>query len=354
MDTETPARQYQELLSPFPLSGKLVLKNRIVMAPMTRCFADDELTPTEQAIAYYAARTDAGLIISEATMISPLAQGYPRTPGIYSEKQIAGWLKITHRVHERGGLMFCQLWHTGRLAHSYYTGQRPMAPSAISMEGTVPRSPGLVYEVPGALTTDEIDHLVKDYAQCACNAMEAGFDGVEIHGANGYLIDQFMRQQTNRRGDRYGGSAENRARFALEVVDAVASAIGQERTAIRLAPQAYINLDYSDGDEDAYEVLVKALDSRALLYVHLGAFDATLEYRYLNGTPLEYVRRQYGGTLIGCGGFAPEAAELSLRDWRLDLVAFGRTFIANPDLVYKITTGVPLNRFSESMLSTLS
>lgn len=353
MYRQTRTWMYRDLLSPFSLSDELILNNRIVMAPMTRCFADDDLAPTEQAISYYARRADAGLIITEATLINPLAQGYPRTPGIYSAKQVAAWRKITYAVHERGGRIFCQLWHTGRLAHSHYTGHHPTAPSNVGLEGPVPRSPGLLYEVPRALTARAIEQLVRDYAVAACNAMDAGFDGVEIHGANGYLIDQFLRQQTNHRSDRYGGAGENRIRFPLEVVDAVGAAVGNQHTAIRLSPQAHINLEHTDGDEVTFMLLLNALETRSILYVHLGAFDASMTYPYLEGTPTGYLRRCYGGTIIGCGSFDPETAELALQDWQIDLAAFGRTFIANPDLVRRITTGQSLTRYDESMLATL-
>ena len=345
--------RYRELLSSYVLAGDLVLKNRIVMAPMTRCFAGPGLVPTAQMASYYASRAEAGLIITEAILIEPEAQGYPNTPGIFAERQTEAWKTVTAAVHDHGGRIVCQLWHTGRLAHSHYTGCQPLAPSSVRYPAAVPRAVGLDYEIPCALTLDEIHSLIAKYAQAARNAMEAGFDGVEIHGANGYLIDQFMHQQTNRRDDRYGGSSDNRARFALEVVDAVAAAIGSNRTGLRLSPQAYINLDYTEGDELAFDCLLEHLTRRDMLYLHLGAFDATQAYPYLGGTALEYLRRHYSGTLIGCGGYNPELAESALENWQLDLVAFGHPFIANPDLVRKIISGDTPVAFDESMLGVL-
>ena len=346
--------KYSELFSEYALSNELVLKNRIVMAPMTRCFADEELAPTEHVVDYYAARSDAGLIVTEATLIEARAQGYPRTPGIYSGKQLRAWQKVTDAVHERRGRIFCQLWHTGRMAHSHYTGRQPVAPSAIGMEGALPRAPELRYEVPRELTCEDIEQLRDCYASAAANALEAGFDGVEIHAANGYLIDQFLHQQTNQRLDAYGGSIENRTRFALDVVDAVIAVTGSYRTAIRLSPQAYINLDYREGDEATFAFLLDALNQRPIAYVHVAAFDANLSYPYLRGRPIDYVRQGYGGSVIACGGYTPEQAESALADWQTDLVAFGRSFIANPELVEEIRKEKQLLPYKESMLGSLA
>ncbi len=343
-----------ELFSAYALSKELILSNRIVMAPMTRCFADDELAPTDAAIAYYAARADAGLLVTEATLIHADGQGYPHTPGIWSERQVRAWRGVTDAVHDAGGRIFCQLWHTGRMAHSHYTGQQPVAPSAVALQGSLPRARDLVYETPRELGLEDIHRLVERYRQAAQNAMLAGFDGVEIHGANGYLIDQFLHGETNRRVDEYGGSAENRRRFALEVVDAVANAIGGERTAIRLSPQAYVNLAYTEGDEEVFEMLFEALNQRRMAYVHVAAFDADLSYDYLGGRPVDFVRQHYEGTLIGCGGFTPEKAEDELENGRMDLVAFGRSFIANADLVSRIRDGRELAVYDEAMLGSLT
>ena len=342
------------LLSEYELPGGLRLQNRIVMAPMTRCFADANLAPIPASVDYYRARADAGLIVTEATMIEPGAQGYPGTPGIYSAVQTEAWRRVTDAVHEAGGRIFCQLWHTGRLAHSQYTGTRPMAPSAIAMEGPLPRAPDLSYEEPRAMDLGDIARVQARYAEAAQNAIEAGFDGVELHAANGYLVDQFLHQQTNRRTDEYGGTPENRARFALETVDRMVSAVGPNRVAIRLSPQAYVNLEYVPGDEAAFAYLLEALNRRPIGYVHVAAFDGNQRYDYLEGRPVDYVRERYAGTVIGCGGYTAETAEDDLRERRIDLAAFGRSFIANPDLVERIRSGSDLSPYDETLLERLA
>ncbi len=342
-----------QLFSDFSLPGGLALGNRIVMAPMTRCFAGEGLVPTEDMKNYYGVRADAGLIVTEATLVDPRAQGYPRTPGIFAASQVDAWHRVTDGVHTHGGRIFCQLWHTGRMAHSHYTGCQPVAPSAVAMRGPLPRAPELEYEMPRALTVSEMAELAECFATAARHALRAGFDGVEIHGANGYLIDQFLHQQTNRREDDYGGTPENRARFPLQVVDAVVAAVGSQRTAIRLSPQAYVNLDYTPGDEAAFDWLLPELGRRELAYVHVAAFDADQRYDYLGGRPVDYVRRRYPGTVIGCGGFTPARADSALAEKRMDLVAFGRSFIANPDLVARVRSGKTLLPYDESMLGSL-
>jgi len=321
---------------------------------MTRCFADSDLAVTRATADYYAARAEAGLIVTEATMIEQQAQGYPRTPGIYTDAQIHAWQQVTEAVHAQNGRIFCQLWHTGRMAHSQYTGSQPVAPSAVALEGAVPRAAELKYEIPRPLEADEIKGLVNAYAQAAQNARQAGFDGVELHGANGYLVDQFLHQQTNRRTDDYGGSPENRARFALEVIDAIVAAVGSFPVAVRLSPQAYINLDYTEGDEKVFELLLKALNQRPVAYVHVAAFDANERYDYLGGRPLDYVRRHYHGLIIGCGGFTAGMAEESLEKQQVDMVAFGRSFIANPDLVSRVRIDEDLVPYDESLLGSLA
>ena len=342
------------LLSEYKLPGGLELNNRIVMAPMTRCFADADLAPIPATVDYYRARADAGLIVTEATLIASEAQGYPGTPGIYSNVQIAAWKQVVDAVHKADGRIFCQLWHTGRLAHSHYTGSHPLAPSAVALEGSLPRARGLSYETPRAMDTADIARVQAQYAKAAQNAMQAGFDGVELHGANGYLIDQFLHQQTNQRSDEYGGTPENRARFALEVIDRLLSAIGPYRVGIRLSPQAYVNLEYVAGDEAAFDYLLEALNQRPLAYVHVAAFDGSQRYDYLGGRPVDYVRERYAGTVIGCGGYTAETAENDLRERRIDLAAFGRSFIANPDLVSRIRSGSPLSAYDEKLLTRLA
>ncbi|VAW45518.1 NADH-dependent flavin oxidoreductase, Oye family [hydrothermal vent metagenome] len=290
------------LFEKYKLNSSITLANKIVMAPLTRCFADNDLVPTNKIAQYYARRADAGLIISEATIIDPLGQGYPNTPGIYTDAQIEGWKLATDAVHQQGGKIFCQLWHTGRVAHSIYTKQQPVAPSAVAWHGKVPRTAGLEYEMPHALTTQAVKQLVQKYIGAAKNAIKAGFDGVEIHGANGYLIDQFLRQDTNKRSDEYGGSETNRARFALEIVAGIIAAIGTDKVGIRLSPQAYVHLEYTNGDEQTYEYLLQQLSKKSICYVHLGAFNDQYIFDYLDGSKAsEFIRKHYQGTFITCG-----------------------------------------------------
>ena len=278
------------LFEPLALNDTITLNNRIVMAPLTRCMADDSLVPTQAMVEYYARRADTGLIISEATIIRPDGQGYPNTPGIFSQEQIAGWRKVTDAVHEKGGKIFVQLWHTGRVAHPhFFNGEYVLAPSAVSVEGSVPRMRELTYTTPKPATREEIEELVEDYRQAAINALEAGFDGVEIHGANGYLIDQFLHYSSNTRDDEFGGSAENMARFPLQVVDAIVDAIGKDRTALRLSPGAYFNMEPDNRDRQVSDYLLKELESRDLSYLHVGIFDDNMSFDYLDGTVSEYM-----------------------------------------------------------------
>lgn len=342
------------LFTPYKLNESITLANRLVMAPLTRCFADDDLVPTEAMAQYYAKRAETGLIISEATVLRPDGQGYPNTPGIYSEKQIEGWQKVTSAVHEKGGIIFSQIWHTGRAAHSHFSGKQPIAPSAVQLEGSVPRMRDLSYEVPHEATESDITELVKDYAQAATNAIKSGFDGIEIHGANGYLIDQFLHQETNLRSDNYGGSPENRSRFALEVVKACIEAVGADKVALRLSPAAYFNLNPVEGDAETFVYLLNQLNELNLAYVHVGMFDDTQPIDYLDGRVSDFIRRHYNGTLIGCGGYDQQSANEDLENNVVDLTAFGRPFIANHDLVSKLQSGTSLTEYNEDQLSQLN
>ena len=342
------------LFSPYRLNDTLTLNNRIVMAPLTRCMAAEGLVPTAEMAAYYARRADAGLIISEATIIRPDGQGHPNVPGIFTAAQIAGWQQVTERVHDAGGKMFLQLWHTGRVAHSFYSGLPPVAPSAIAYDATVPRQRELHYEQPKALSIEDIQQLLRDYAQAAKNAIKAGFDGVEIHGANGYLIDQFLHHDTNQRDDQYGGSADNMGRFALEVVDAVIEAIGAERTAIRLTPGAYTNMAADARDRAVFDALLPKLSDRKLAYLHLGIFDDSLTFDFLGGRASRYLRQHYQGTFIGVGGLDADTAATDIAAGHIDLAAIGRPFIANPDYVNKVREGKAITPYDPNMLSTLN
>jgi len=342
------------LFQPFILNDRLTLNNKILMAPLTRCMADDALVPTEAMAAYYARRADAGLIISEATIIRADGQGYPNTPGIFSEPQIAGWKTVTERVHQANGKIFMQLWHTGRVAHSFFSGLPTISASAIKVEGSVPRMRELTYETPQALTIEEIQQLIEDYAQAAVNAVaKANFDGVEIHGANGYLIDQFLHHDSNRRTDEYGGSPENMARFALAVVDAIITKVGHQLTSIRLSPGAYFNMAGDEQDRAVFDYLLAELDKRKLAYVHVGIFDDAMQFDYLGGKAVDYMRTQYHGTLVGVGSFNAQSAANALDEQRFDLVAIGRPFIANPDYISKVKQGLTLTEYSDVMLAEL-
>jgi len=343
------------LLQPFTLNRKLTLQNRVVMAPMTRSMADDNLVPTAAMAAYYARRAEAGLIITEATIVRPDGQGYPNTPGIFNADQISGWQEVTKAVHAKGGKIFVQLWHVGRVSHPVYlNGNAPIAPSAVPLNGRVPRSDNLQYGTPRALETHELPALVEAFALAASNALEANFDGVEIHGANAYLIDQFLHYHTNRRTDAYGGSAENMVRFPLEIVDAVLSRVGAEQLGIRLSPAAYINMETNPNDVAVFQHLLSELNKRQLAYVHAGIFDDSAQFDYLDGSVSQFLRRHYNGTVIGSGGYTPETAAQAITQQTFDQVAIGRPFIANPDWVNKVRQKQPLVPYNEAMLAELN
>ncbi len=343
-----------KLFDPLVLNESITLNNRIAMAPLTRCMADDNLVPTQAMADYYARRADSGLIISEATIIRADGQGYPNTPGLFTAEQIKGWRLVTDAVHQNGGKIFAQLWHTGRVAHPhFFNGEYVLAPSAEKVEGSVPRMRELEYTTPKPATTDEIAQLVADYAQAAANAIAAGFDGVEIHGANGYLIDQFLHHDSNKRTDEYGGSPENMARFPLAVVDAISTRIGSDRTALRISPGAYFNMAGDKRDRQVFDYLLTQLEQRELAYLHLGLFDDSMEFDYLDGNATDYVRKNYSKTLMGVGGYTAETGNNAIAANRFDLLAIGRPFIANPDYVSKVKSGAELVDYQEEMLATL-
>ena len=342
------------LFQPFALNNTITLNNRILMAPLTRCMADNDLVPTPAMAEYYGRRADAGLIISEAVIIRPDGQGYPNTPGLFTQAQLAGWKTVTESVHGNGGKIFAQLWHTGRVAHPHFFDQGDvLAPSAIAVEGSVPRMHELTYQVPKAVTQTDIDGLINDYAQAAANAIEAGFDGVEIHGANGYLIDQFLHFDSNKRQDEYGETPENMARFPLAVVDAIIERIGNERTALRVTPGAYFNMATDAKDREVFDYLLPALEKRQLAFLHIGIFDDAMEFDYLGGTASSYVRANYNNTLVGVGSYTAETASKAIENDKFNLIAIGRPFIANPDYVEKIRKGEEITPYSEEMLASL-
>jgi len=321
--------------------GPYALPNRIVMAPMTRSRAGEGNVPTDLAVLYYTQRASAGLIVTEATQVAREGQGYISTPGIHSDAQVEGWRKVTDSVHAKGGKIFLQLWHVGRVSHTLFQpdGGAPVAPSAITLEGVTytPEGPKPFSE-PRALETSEIPGVVRQFADGARRALEAGFDGVEIHGANGYLIDQFLRDGTNRRTDAYGGPVENRARFLLEVTEAVAGVWGADRVGVRLSPTGTFN-GMSDSDPAAtFGYATRELDRFGLAYLHVVEPI---------GSPEPWVapqlREAFRGPFILNGGFNRETANAALAQGKADLISFGSLYLANPDLPERFAEGTPLN-----------
>ena len=295
--------------------------------------------------AYYAQRASAGLIISEATQISRLGIGYPCTPGIHTPEQVNGWKKVTQAVHDKGGRIFLQLWHVGRISHSsYHPGELPVAPSAIKPAGEVYTFDGMkAYETPRALSVEEIEAIVKEYVHGAKNAIEAGFDGVEIHSANGYLLDEFLRDGTNIREDEYGGSIENRSHFLFDVIKAVTAEIGAERTGLRLSPSGTFN-DMTDSDPQKHFTYVcNKLNDFDLAYLHIvDALEGDIRHG-ANVVELSALRDAYKGVLITCGGYDKDRGNTAIKDNLADAVAFGVLYIANPDLVERFKADAALN-----------
>ncbi len=332
------------VLLPYEL-GDLALANRIVMAPMTRSRAIDGNVPNPMAATYYMQRASAGLIVTEATQVSRQGVGYIRTPGIHSAEQIAGWRKVTDAVHGAGGKIFLQLWHVGRISHpDFHGGALPVAPSAIAAQGTVFTAQGPKPMVtPRALELAEIPGIVAQFRAGAENAREAGFDGVELHGANGYLLDQFTRDGTNKRTDAYGGSIENRARLPLEVVDAVVAVWGPARVGYRISPNGAFN-SMSDCDPArTFTHLAEALNRRGIGYLHV--VDPLPDGAKRLSPRL---RRVFDGTYIVNGGFDLAAANAAIARGEADLVAFGVPFLANPDLPERFKRGAALNAADQS------
>ncbi|MFL9585151.1 alkene reductase [Stenotrophomonas sp. AB1(2024)] len=333
--------------------GALDVGNRIAMAPLTRNRAINGRVPNPLAIQYYAQRASAGLIIAEATQISPLGQGYLDTPGIYSQAQIDAWRKITDAVHARGGRIVLQLWHVGRISHTSLLpeGEVPVAPSALRANGKTFTAKGFEeVSEPRALRLDEIPALVQDFRQAARNAITAGFDGVEVHAANGYLIDQFLRDGSNLRTDEYGGNIENRTRLLDEVVRAIASEIGAERTGVRLSPVTPANDARDSQPQPLFERAVERLDAiDGLAFVHVieGATGGPRD-----NIPFDYaaLRAKFRGPWIANNGYDKDNAEQAIASGYADMIAFGRAFIANPDLVERLRLGVVLSELDPDTL----
>ncbi|ELS8948495.1 alkene reductase [Vibrio fluvialis] len=329
--------------------GRFRLANRIVMPPMTRSRASQPGDVANDLMAtYYAQRASAGLIIGEGTQISPMGKGYAWTPGIYSDEQIAGWRKVTDAVHAEGGLMFAQLWHVGRVTHpDNIGGEQPISASAIKAEnvkvfidnGT--DAPGFVDVVkPREMNHDDIQHVVAQFGQAAKNALLAGFDGIELHAANGYLINQFIDSQSNHRTDEYGGSLTNRLRFLDEVVTALCDAIGADRVGVRLAPLTTLNGTVDDHPEETYVAAAKLLNQHDIAYLHIAEAD----WEDAPLMPQDFkraLRDVFSGAIIYAGKYTAERAEQAVQSGLADLIGFGRPFVANPDLPSRIQLGQP-------------
>lgn len=327
------------------------------MAPLTRRRATADHVPTDIMRIYYEQRASAGLIIAEATNISRQAVGYPNSPGIFTGEQLNGWKPITQAVHDKGGLIFLQLWHVGRVSHPLNQpgGNLPVSASAIRAKGIISTPEGHREMVePRALEIDEIPGIVKDYESASIRAMEAGFDGVEIHGANGYLIEQFLQDGSNQRTDSYGGSIENRCRFAFEVTDACCKAIGSNKVGIRLSPSGITKDMFDSNPVRLYEYLIGQLNQFELAYLHLmevyTALEPTEKYRHYlqDGEVTPFFRKIYHGRLITNVGYDFETGNRIIMDGHADLVAFGKLFISNPDLAERFTLQAPLNDWDKN------
>lgn len=336
----------ERLMSPMML-GDLSLPNRVVMAPMTRARAGQERIPNEMMAQYYRERSTAGLIISEATTVSSRANGWVQSPGIYTDRMIQGWRGVTEAVHRDGGRIFCQLWHCGRASHSeFHDGQPPLAPSAIRLDDGEPihtPSGKRDREVPKAMSHDEVQTTIADYAAAAEAAKQAGFDGVEVHGANGYLIDTFLQSKTNQREDDYGGDIAKRTRFLLEIVDRVCRVFASDRVGVRISPNGVFNDMGSPDYREQFLYVAEQLSGRQLAYLHV--MDGTGFGFHELGEPmtLQEFRGVYDGTLIGNVGYDRDEADKRIADGEADLIAFGRPYIANADLVQKFVTGEALH-----------
>ncbi len=333
--------------------GDVTLSNRIVMAPLTRNRASAGLVPSPLAVDYYGQRASAGLIITEATQISATAQGYQDTPGLFTEAQVEGWKRVTDAVHAKGGHIFVQLWHVGRVSHRSLQpgGVAPLAPSAVRANTKTYVNNGFAdVDEPRALTLEEIPGIVDDFRKAAANAVRAGFDGVEIHGANGYLVDQFLRDGANKRTDAYGGSIENRTRFLKEVLEATVGEIGAKRTGIRLSPVTPAN-DLADSDpQPLFNHVLDVVESLHPVYVHMiegatgGPRDIVPDFDF------EALRKRFSGAWMVNNGYDKAMAEQVIASGKADLVAFGKAFISSPDAVERLRRGVAFNELDRDHL----
>ncbi len=342
------------LLTPYN-SEALQLKNRVAMAPLTRRRATNNHIPTNMMRIHYGQRASAGLIIAEATNISPQGTGYMNSPGIYTRDQVEAWKPITREVHKKGGVIFLQLWHVGRVSHPLLQPDRqlPVSASAIKANGLIGTPEGQKeMVVPRALETAEISGVVEDYKNAALNAMEAGFDGVEIHSANGYLLDQFLHSGSNIRTDEYGGSIENRAKFLMEVAGEICSAIGPEKTGIRLSPSGISKDMFDLNPVELFDFVIAKLNDFDLAFLHilepLVELKPKEKYDKFLKVVTPHFRKVFKGTLITNCGFSFDSGNKVISDGDADMVAFGKLFISNPDLVEKFATGAVLTPWDES------
>ncbi|MDZ7683406.1 MAG: alkene reductase [Fodinibius sp.] len=331
-----------------PQIGSRTLKNRFAMAPMTRNRAHNEANaPTNLHAEYYSQRASAGLIISEGSQISQQGMGYIDTAGIHNEQQIEGWKKVLNKVHDNDGVMYCQLWHVGRVSHSYFhDGDAPVSSSAKNAEAKVFTPNGFEpTTTPRALETEEVEAVVNDFRQAAANAIKAGFDGVQIHGANGYLIEQFLHDSINDRSDKYGGSIINRARFLFEVLNAVIDEVGAERTSLRLSPSNLMSTDNDSESKKLYEYVIRRLEEEydlALLELVEPLADLS-DHPHLAKNVLDYYGQFYSGILMTNGNYTRETAFEDVEQGKADMVSFARLFLANPDLPERFAKNAPLN-----------
>lgn len=333
------------LLSPVKI-GDLTLKNRMVMAPLTRNRAGEGLVPTAMNVTYYEQRASAGLIISEGAQIDWDALGYPLTPGIHTLEQVTGWQVVTDAVHEKGGKIFMQLWHCGRVSHSSMLpdGMLPLAPSAIKPAGEVYTYDGMKpYETPQAIKTEDIPRIIEQFRHAARCAVAAGFDGVEIHGANGYLLDQFLRDGTNKRDDQYGGSIENRARLLLEVTAAVCEIWDPKRVGVRLSPLQPFNDLYDSNPEATFSYTVQALNEFDLGYLHITEMGAENPGAAGPAFDVHSLRDLWYGMYMTNSQYDQESGNIAITQGKADLISFGQLFIANPDLPQRFAQNAPLN-----------
>jgi N-ethylmaleimide reductase len=331
-----------DLFTPLAL-GPLTLPNRILMAPLTRCRADADHVPNPLMAEYYSQRASAGLLIAEATMAMEGNSSFWMEPGIYSEAQVAGWKLTTGAVHAAGGRIFLQIWHGGRACHPLLNnGAQPVAPSAIPIVGDEVHTPEgkKPYVTPRELRDDEIPGIIEGFRKAAQNAKAAGFDGVEVHGANGYLLDEFLRDGSNKRSGPYGGPVENRARLMLEVIEAVSSVWGSERVGLRISPLNSYNSMIDSDPVGLSTWLAKRLNDCKLAYLHVMRGDF---FQQQIGDILTPIREHYQGVIIGNMGYQPDEADAAVLTGELDAVAFGTSFLANPDLPERIKAGAPLN-----------